>query len=76
MSIATWWTCLQPAERAWLTQHNGEPIPPEIVVGIADAGCDVTTDIFWVRGDTGGALFLSRQDIDWVYDTVVRDRPQ
>ena len=76
MSIATWWPSLQPAERAWLSLHNGEPIPPDIVVRIADAGCDVTTDILWVGGDIGGGLFLSRADIDWVHDSAAPEGPQ
>lgn len=71
VSIATWWPNLRPVERDWLTHHNGEPIPTEIVVGIAGAGCDIMTDIEFLRGDTGGALFLSRHDINWVSATAL-----
>jgi hypothetical protein len=67
MDIAEWWPRLDAPSRAWLIEHNGEAVTPEVLGAITAAGGVVVSDAWWVGqqdGPTG--FFLSDAAVDWV----------
>ena len=63
MGIEQWWSTLDPSSRRWLVEHNGEPIPDEIVAKIRDAGGTVRTA---GPDDDAPGAHLSDDEIDQV----------
>ncbi len=44
MSIEAWWPKLRHESREYLIANNGDAVPPDLVVEIAQAGGVTTTD--------------------------------
>jgi hypothetical protein len=66
MEIIEWWPKLDSDARAWLIDHNGEAVPPELWGEIVAVGGAVTSDARWV-GDSGpDGLLLSDEAVDWI----------
>ena len=76
MDIEQWWPKLSAPTRLWLTDHNGEAVPAEIVAEIANAGAVFSPGAWWVGGaDTAGFLF-SDAAIDWIEATANGETPE
>jgi hypothetical protein len=44
MAIEQWWGVLPAATKDWLTENNGDAVPPEIVAEIASLGGPSASD--------------------------------
>ena len=66
MSIEQWWPRLKPSTREWLVENNGDAVPTELVVEIAEAGGTGASDDWWVgeRGPSG--FYFSDEAVDWI----------
>ena len=61
-----WWNRLSSTTRQWLIDHNGEPVPSDVVDGIAAVHGPVTDDAWWVA-ETGPAGVLPTDEaVDWI----------
>jgi hypothetical protein len=71
MPIAHWWPQLRPQTRDWLIANNGDVVPPDIMLEIADAGGPGSSDSWWVAADedaTGSVM--PDEAIDWIEETA------
>ena len=66
MSIEHWWPRLRPETRDWLTEHNGEPLPAEVLEEITSVGGEPTSEAWWVGEQRPDGLHLSDAAVDWV----------
>ena len=66
MSIEQWWPRLSPETQRWLTEHNGEPLPAEVLEQITRVGGEPTSDSWWVGEQGPDGLRLSDAAVDWV----------
>ena len=66
MAIEHWWSRLDAGTRRWLTDHNGEALPAELVDAIRSAGGAPETEADLVRDEEGVGVVLSDDAIDWV----------
>ncbi|MEC5179892.1 hypothetical protein [Arthrobacter sp. CG_A4] len=66
MSIEQWWPKLRPSTRERLIDNNGDAVPAETLVEIANAGGSVALDAWWV-GEIGPSGFhFSDEAVDWI----------
>lgn len=66
MSMDQWWPQLKPSTQAWLIEHNGEAVPPEVTAEIAEAGGVLESGAWWV-GESGPAgFYFSDEAVDWI----------
>ena len=66
MSIEQWWAKLQPSTREYLTENNGDVVPPEVVAEIADAGGPDGADSWWADPNETSGHYFPDDAIDWV----------
>jgi hypothetical protein len=66
MAIEQWWGTLPAATKEWLTDNNGDAVPPPIVAEIAAVGGPSETDSWWVHEDGADVLFLPDDAVDWI----------
>lgn len=66
MSMEQWWPRLSPESRGWLTEHNGEALPADIVDEITRVGGEPTSEAWWVGEQGPDGLQLSDAAVDWV----------
>ena len=75
MSIEQWWPRLSPETRGWLIQHNGEPLPAEVVDEISDVGGEPSSEAWWVGEQRPDGLHLSDDAVDWVEAVANGEEP-
>lgn len=67
MNIEQWWPKLKPLTREWLIENNGDAVPAEVVVEIAEAGGKVDSDDAWWVGERGpSGFYFSDEAVDWI----------
>ena len=72
MDFAQIWPHLAPLSRSWLLEHNGEPLPDDLigeVIGVA--GGEQNAD-WWTGPSVDGQTQLTDEVIDWI-ETVAND---
>jgi hypothetical protein len=77
MDISEVWPLLKPATRAWLIEHNGEPLAPEIAAEIA---AEIAPEIAAPHGaaspspieESVDGPLLTDGAVDWI-ETVAND---
>ena len=75
MSIEQWWPKLEPATQQWLIEHNGEPVPAEIVVEVTAAGGFIASGRWW-QGQVGpSGFFVSDEAVDWIEEIANGESP-
>ncbi|MBT2585649.1 hypothetical protein [Arthrobacter sp. ISL-95] len=65
MDIQVWWPLLDAETRDWLIEHNGEPLPPEVVTRIMAATGGTSDSRWWASGSADGPQ-LSDEAVDWI----------
>ena len=66
MSIETWWPKLAIEDQDWLIQHNGEPVPADVLRRITSVGgliCTPTNIVGEARPD---GFHFSDKTVDWI----------
>ena len=58
-----------------LIANNGDVVPPDLVVEIAQAGGVTTTDAWWVGHSGPTGFFLSDEAIDWIDEVANGEAP-
>ncbi|MEV5052321.1 hypothetical protein [Arthrobacter sp. LAR12-1-1.1] len=71
MNIFEWWPLVDAETRGWLIEHNGEPLPPNVIADIM-ATTDGTTDPGWWAGESADGPQLSVEAVDWI-EAVAND---
>lgn len=67
MDPEQWWPSVSDDTRRWLIEHNGEPVPDDVIGEITKAGGVVTADAWWVdEVGEDGAVVLSDAAVDWI----------
>ena len=66
MSIEHWWPRLRPETRGWLIEHNGEPLPADVLDEITGVGGEPRSEAWWVGEPGPDGLHLSDAAVDWV----------
>ena len=74
MEIIDWWPKLDSDTKAWLTAHNGEELPAEVLTMIEEAGGSVTSGAWWIGESGPDGFFLSDEAVDWI-EAVANDEP-
>ena len=59
-----------------LIANNGDVVPPDLVVEIAQAGGVTTTDAWWVGHSGPTGFFLSDEAIDWIDEVANGETPE
>ena len=75
MCIEQWWPRLSPTTRDWLTEHNGEPLPADILDEITDVGGEPSSEAWWVGEQGPDGLHLSDDAVDWVEAVANGENP-
>ena len=65
MNIEQWWPRLKPSTREWLIENNGDKVPAEVVMEIAEAGGPAASDPWWVSESAPGFYFPD-EATDWI----------
>ena len=64
MSIESWWPKLAASDQAWLIQHNGEPLPPEVLKKVTAVGGLICTPPHIVGYPRPDGFHFSDETID------------
>ncbi|WP_141843779.1 hypothetical protein [Humibacillus xanthopallidus] len=66
------WPLLKDSSRQWLMEHNGEPLPDDLIADILRVTGGEQNAQWWA-GDAGeGETQLSDEAVDWI-ETVAND---
>lgn len=70
MDISQIWPRLATSTQTWLVNHNGEPLPDDILDEILTV-TDGRRDSRWWRGDSPqGETQLTDEAVDWIEETA------
>ena len=72
METIDWWPEIDPATRDWLTAHNGEALPEDVLSKIIAAGGTLASDAWWIGEEGADGIYLSDEAVDWI-ETVAND---
>lgn len=75
MSIEEWWPKLRRQSRDYLINNNGDVVPPDLVVKIAQAGGVITSDAWWVGQSGPSGFYLSDEAVDWIEEVANGETP-
>lgn len=63
--MTTWWPLVSAETRAWLMDHNGEPLLPSVVTDIM-AVTGGSTEPEWWAGESADGPLLTDGAVDWI----------
>ncbi len=69
------WPRLSPSSRSWLVEHNGEPLPDELVAEILGVTGGQASAQWWTGPSAHGQTQLSDEAVDWI-ETVANDEDE
>ena len=69
------WPRLSPSSRSWLVEHNGEPLPDELVAEILGITGGQASAQWWTGPSADGQTQLSDEAVDWI-ETVANDEDE
>ena len=72
MDFSQIWPHLSPSSRAWLIEHNGEPLPDQLVAEIVSVAGAEPSARWWSGPSLEGQTQLTDEAVDWI-DTVAND---
>lgn len=75
MDIEEWWPLLKPAARDWLTENNGDTVPPHVLEQIT-AVAGPAEGASWVGDDGTDGFALSDVAVDWVEEVANGESPK
>lgn len=75
MAIDELWNALEPETRAWLIEHNGESLDPQILDEVLAANNGVADPSWWAGESTAGSSQLTDDAIDWIEAVANGEEP-
>ncbi|GAA3719940.1 hypothetical protein GCM10022399_40400 [Terrabacter ginsenosidimutans] len=66
------WPQLSSSSRSWLVEHNGEPLPDELVSELRSITGDESSQPWWTGPSVEGQTQLSDETVDWI-ETVANE---
>lgn len=66
MDFAQIWPRLSDSSRAWLMEHNGEPLPDELVGEILGITKGELEAEWWAGPSVEGQTQLTDETVDWI----------
>lgn len=66
------WSRLSPSSRAWLIEHNGEPLPDHLVAEVLSVAGREPDTPWWSGPSVEGQTQLTDEAVDWI-ETVAND---
>lgn len=66
------WPHLRASSRSWLIEHNGEPLPDELVAEIVRVTGGERSAQWWSGPSVEGQTQLTAEAVDWI-ETVAND---
>jgi hypothetical protein len=70
MDISGWWPKLSSSARAWLVEHNGEPLPDNVVREVMAANAGTADPSWWAGEAEDGQTQLTDEAVDWIEATA------
>ncbi|GAC67273.1 two-component response regulator KdpE [Gordonia soli NBRC 108243] len=70
MQIDTWWPRLSAEARAWLIEHNGEPLDAAVRTEILTVTDGATDPAWWAGDQPDGSSELADAAVDWIESTA------
>lgn len=72
MELPEIWPLLRTSSRSWLIEHNGEPIPDDLIAEILSVTGGEPDVQWWTGPSVEGQTQLTDEAIDWI-ETVAND---
>ena len=66
------WAHLSTSGRSWLIEHNGEPLPDDLIAEILSVTGGEQDPQWWAGPSTEGETQLTDQAVDWI-EAVAND---
>lgn len=66
------WSHLTTSSRSWLMEHNGEPLPDELIAEILTITSGDRNPRWWAGPAVEGETQLTDEAVDWI-ETVAND---
>jgi hypothetical protein len=72
MDFPQTWPLLSNSSRAWLMDHNGEPLPDDLIAELLRVTGGEQDARWWTGPDAEGDTRLTDEAVDWI-ETVAND---
>ncbi len=72
MDLPHIWPRLSAASRSWLMEHNGEPLPDQLIDEIVNVSGGEQDSQWWTGPSADGETQLTDEAVDWI-ETVAND---
>jgi len=66
MDMSRIWSRLDSSTQAWLTEHNGEPLPDDILAEILTVTAGQRDPRWWAGDSHEGETQLTDEAVDWI----------
>jgi hypothetical protein len=73
MDVSEIWPRLSSSTQTWLIEHNGEPLPDDILDEILTVTSGQQDPRWWARDSGQGETQLSDAAVDWIEETANRE---
>jgi len=70
MDMSQVWPGLATSTQTWLIEHNGEPLPGDILSEILTVTAGQRDPRWWAGGSHEGETQLTDQAVDWIDETA------
>jgi len=70
MDMPQIWSHLAPATRSWLMEHNGEPLPDDVLNEILAVNAGVRDPSWWAGDSHAGETQLTDEAVNWIEETA------
>lgn len=60
------WPLLRASTRSWLMEHNGEPLPEDLIAEIRTVAGGEPSTRWWTGSSVDGESQLSDEAVDWI----------
>lgn len=70
MDMSQIWPLLTDSTRTWLGDHNGEPLPDDIVDEILTITAGHRDPSWWAGDSREGETQLTDEAVDWIEETA------
>jgi hypothetical protein len=72
MDFSQIWPHLGSSSRSWLVEHNGEPLPEDLIAEILRVTGGEQSPQWWTGPSVEGRTQLTDEAVDWI-ETVAND---
>ena len=70
MDMSEIWPHLTEPTRAWLVEHNGEPLPDDVLDAILAVTGGQRDPSWWAGDSTEGDTQLTDEAVDWIEEVA------